>query len=58
MVRSDHLLNCYFLDVPNTIIFQRTTPNTSPLLPNHVRELIELLKPKKVCVQQVYNTSD
>jgi len=27
-------------------------------LPNHVRELIELLKPKKVCVQHVYNTSD
>ena len=27
-------------------------------LPNHVRELIELVKPKKVCVQHVYNTSD
>ena len=33
-------------------------PQATLQLPNHVRELIELVKPKKVCVQHVYNTSD
>jgi len=58
MVRSDHLLNRFFFSCSEHYNFLKNHFIYIPNLPNHVRELIGLVKPKKVCVQYVYNTSD
>ena len=50
--------NIPFLYMGVKIHFADIDLNTMNIDFNHVRELIELLKPKKVCVQHVYNTSD